>query len=152
MTPYSSNLDSSLPYTGLDSVTVGNGALLSFSAIGSCHLNMFTNDYFTVQRRVTRGILARGRRKHGLYIMDDAQLALIAARRPKASFELWHSRLGHVSYDVISFLNKIRSISVTALLPNPDICDSCEKAKSKRMPFVLDEKHSLSVLDIVHCD
>ena len=101
---------------------------------------VFTDNSFTIQHRVTRNILARGSRRHGLYILDDLRLALVAARRPKASFELWHSRLSHVLFDVISFLNKLGLIFLTVLLPKNSLCDSCEQEKSKRLPFVLDEK------------
>ncbi|KAG6389172.1 hypothetical protein SASPL_150631 [Salvia splendens] len=39
-------------------------------------------------------------RMDGLYVLDDTKSALVAARTPKASFELWHSRLGHVAFDL----------------------------------------------------
>ncbi|KAG6387833.1 hypothetical protein SASPL_153027 [Salvia splendens] len=35
-------------------------------------------------------------RRDVLYVFDDTKSALVAARTPKASFELWHSRLGHL--------------------------------------------------------
>lgn len=72
--------------------------------------------------------------------------------RLTASFELWHSRLGHVAFDTVSLLHKLGCVTVTSVLPKPLLCSSCEQAKSKRLPFLLNDKRSSHVLDIVHCD
>ncbi|KAJ0589340.1 putative RNA-directed DNA polymerase [Helianthus annuus] len=69
-----------------------------------------------------------------------------------ASFESWHSRLGHVGFDVISMLKNNGLISFTSVLPKPGICTSCELAKYKRLPFVSNNKRSSSPLDLIHCD
>lgn len=70
----------------------------------------------------------------------------------KASFELWHYRLGHTSFDVISVLNKLGILHVTSVLPKPIICEPCQLSKSQRLSFELNPKHSLHPLDLIHCD
>lgn len=55
-------------------------------------------------------------------------------------------------FDIISFLAKIGRLSVTSLLPKPNICSSCQLSKSKRLPFESNPKRSLHVLDLIHCD
>lgn len=116
---------------------------------------LFSDSYFAIQNRLTKTILARGRVDHGLYILEHGQKALLASlssNKLKASFEVWHSRLGHVSFDIISFLAKLGCFSVTLLLPKPYICSSCQLSKSKRLSFELNLKRSLHVLDLIHCD
>ncbi|KAD6454663.1 hypothetical protein E3N88_09369 [Mikania micrantha] len=58
----------------------------------------------------------------------------------------------HVSFDVISILNKCGFLSVTSLLPKPDIFTSCQLAKGQRLPFISNEKRASLSLDLVHCD
>lgn len=41
---------------------------------------------------------------------------------------------------------------VTSILPRPNVCSPCELLKSHRLPFSINEKRSLHVLDLVHCD
>lgn len=65
---------------------------------------------------------------------------------------MWHSHLGHVSSDIISFLNKTGKLALTSILPNPSVCAPCQLAKSKRLSFHVDEKRSARILDLVYCD
>ena len=49
---------------------------------------VFTDNCFKIQHRENQHILAQGSRRDGLYVLDDTKSALVAARTPKASFEL----------------------------------------------------------------
>ncbi|KAJ0446564.1 putative RNA-directed DNA polymerase [Helianthus annuus] len=71
---------------------------------------------------------------------------------PPASYEVWHSRLGHAAFDTISLLQKHGSLYVTSLLPKPVLCSTCQLAKQHRLPFAINKKRALHVLDLVHCD
>ncbi|GKB70318.1 zinc finger, CCHC-type containing LTR copia-type gag-polypeptide [Tanacetum coccineum] len=47
-----------------------------------------------------RNLQYMDRRRNGLYVLEQGQqafLAKLSSKRIQASFELWHSRLGHVS-------------------------------------------------------
>ncbi|KAJ9558897.1 hypothetical protein OSB04_013511 [Centaurea solstitialis] len=115
----------------------------------------FTNNSFAIQNRKTGEVMAQGRRENDLYVLERAHKAFVASLRSKklrGSYELWHSRLGHVAFDTISLLNKLGHLSVTSLLPAPVLCSSCQLAKSKRLPFHSNEKRSSFVLDLIHCD
>lgn len=46
---------------------------------------------------------------------SKAFLAALKTKRLKASFELWHNRLGHASFDIISLLNKLGLVAVTSV-------------------------------------
>lgn len=116
---------------------------------------LFSDEFFAIQNRQSGDVVARGTHKNGLYVLEQGHLTFLAAlrsKRLKASYELWHSRLGHVATDVISLLNKLGQVSVTSILPKPSVCSSCHLAKSKRLPFSVNEKRSSSVLDLIHCD
>nr|GFA76535.1 retrovirus-related Pol polyprotein from transposon TNT 1-94 [Tanacetum cinerariifolium] len=88
-----------------------------------------------------------------LYVLKDEHRAFVATttNSKKASYELWHTRLGHVSFDVISTLNKLGILSITSLLPKPVICTSCQLAKSQRLSFNNNMSRSSYPLDLIHC-
>lgn len=116
---------------------------------------IFSDKLFTIQNRVTKQVLAQGRCDKGLYLLDKGVPALVVAVRNKelkASFHLWHLRLGHVPFPVISLLNKLGHLSITSALPSSNVCSSCQLAKSKRLSFQLNEKCANNVLDLIHCD
>lgn len=63
--------------------------------------------HFFIQDRLTKQVLARGKGENGLYVLQTGHEAFVASTRsPKASYEVWHTRLGHVSFDTIANLNK----------------------------------------------
>lgn len=116
---------------------------------------IFSKNSFAIQNRSTKQVLEKGRREHGLYLLDSGQAALLSAlsaNKLRASFSLWHSRLGHLPFDIISHLNKLGFLHVTSVLPTPGICSSCQMAKSKHLPYVLNEKRALFPLELIHCD
>ncbi|KAM0002129.1 putative RNA-directed DNA polymerase [Helianthus debilis subsp. tardiflorus] len=113
---------------------------------------LFSKNFFHIQDRTTKQVLARGTCVDGLYVLRNEPQALVADIPKKASYELWHARLGHVSFDVISTLNKTGCLSLTSLLPKPDLCLPCQLAKSQRLSFVNNEKRASFPLDLIHCD
>ena len=69
----------------------------------------FTNNFFTVQNCQTGRVVATGKRDGSLYVLEHEHSAFIFVLKNKslhASYDLWHSRIGHVNHSVISFLNK----------------------------------------------
>ncbi|GJZ55766.1 putative RNA-directed DNA polymerase [Tanacetum coccineum] len=90
---------------------------------------LFSQPFFNIQDRETKQVIAQGLCEDGLYVLRDTPMALAATVgvSRKASFELWHNRLGHVSFDVIS-------------TTKPNICKPCQLSKSQRLPFELNSK------------
>nr|KYP48069.1 Retrovirus-related Pol polyprotein from transposon TNT 1-94 [Cajanus cajan] len=115
---------------------------------------IFVDDSFVIQNRKTGRVLARERCDQGLYVMNQGPQALLttSSSLPRASFELWHSRLGHVNFDVINKLNQQGYLNVSSILPKPICCTTCEMAKSKRLVFYDNNKRASAVLDLIHCD
>ncbi|GJV61904.1 retrovirus-related pol polyprotein from transposon TNT 1-94 [Tanacetum coccineum] len=119
--------------------------------------NISTSDANLAQAftdRASKQVIAQGRCEDGLYVLRDAPMALMATSgvSRQASFELWHNRLGHVSFDVISTLHKLGVLHVTSVLPKPIICKPCQLSKGQRLSFELNPKRSLHILDLIHCD
>lgn len=76
-----------------------------------------SESFFAIQDHLTKNTLAQGRVDHGLYILEQGQKAFmenLSSKRLHASFEIWHSRLGRASFDVISFLAKLGHLSFTS--------------------------------------
>lgn len=104
---------------------------------------LFSNLFFSIQNREAKEIIARGKCENGLYIHKQGHqvfLSSLKSSKLQASHELWHNRLGHVSFDIISLLHKLGVLSVTSLLPKPHVCPSCQLSKSKLLPFQLNKK------------
>ncbi|KAM0053130.1 putative RNA-directed DNA polymerase [Helianthus debilis subsp. tardiflorus] len=102
--------------------------------------------------RVTKEVLAQGRREDGLYVLKNKEACFVSTKCPSASFELWHARLGHVNFDTLVSLKNKGHLGFTSLLPKPVICEPCELAKSKRLSFTNNTKRASSPLELVHCD
>ncbi|KAI3719151.1 hypothetical protein L6452_20045 [Arctium lappa] len=114
---------------------------------------LFSYPHFLIQDRRTKQVLARGCREDGLYVLRTRRDALVATTFcPKASYEVWHSRLGHVSFDTIVSLQKLGRLSLTSILPKPRICLPCQLAKAQRLPFNNNIKRASNPLDLIHCD
>ena len=99
--------------------------------------------------------MATGKCDEGLYMLERGNSAFIFVLKNKslhALYDLWHARLGHVNHSIISLLNKIGQLYLTSLLPSPKLCDTCQLAKSHRLPYSHNEHRSSDVLDLIHCD
>ena len=60
--------------------------------------------------------MATGKRDGGLYVLERGNSAFISILKNKslrASYDLWHARLGHVNHYVISFLNRKCHLSIS---------------------------------------
>lgn len=79
-------------------------------------------------------------------------LAASKNKRTSPLFELWHNRLGHVNFDIVSLLQELGSLSITSVLPKSVIRPSCQLSKSKLLLFDYNLKQSLHVLDLIHCN
>jgi hypothetical protein len=102
----------------------------------------FIDNFFTIQNRQTRRVVATGRRDDSLYVLERDNSAVVSVLKNKslyASYDLWHARLGHVNHSIISLLNKQGQLHLTSLLPSPMLCSTCQLAKSHRLPYTRNE-------------
>ena len=115
----------------------------------------FSHDNIVVHNWVTRLEVATSKQEDGLYVLECGNSAFVFVLQNKnlhASFELWHARLGHVNFSILSLLNKKWQLFLTSLLPNPSICSICQLAKSHRLPFSPNNTQSNVALSLIHCD
>jgi hypothetical protein len=62
---------------------------------------------------------------------------------------LWHFRLGHLSNQRLS---KMHSLYPSICTDNKAICDVCQFAKHKKLPFSTSLSHASSKFELLHCD
>lgn len=74
-------------------------------------------------------MLANGKCENGLYVLTLGSQAFVFESQLKASFELWHLQLGHMSFDTILLLNKLGCLFVTSILPKSGLCSSFQMSK-----------------------
>lgn len=116
---------------------------------------LFSRDFFAIQDRKTGKLLTKGRHEDGLYVLSpeiQAHMASAGSSTTCASYELWHTRVGHASFNIMSLLKQTGCLSMTSLLPKPALCSSCQLAKQHRLPLINNNKRSFNVLDLIHCD
>ena len=102
----------------------------------------FHPSHFVVKDQKTRLALLQGKIKKGFYklhattraVGDPLTFYSTSSTSNVGSLRLWHNRLGHPSVDVVS---KILSLCKIPLKHdnNNSVCESCQLAKSHRLPF-----------------
>ena len=100
----------------------------------------FIDNFFTIQNRQTRRVVATDRRDGSLYLLERGNSAVVSVLKNKslyASYDLWHARLGHVNHSISSLLNKQGQFHLTSLLPSPMLCS--QLAKSHCLPYTRNE-------------
>jgi hypothetical protein len=93
--------------------------------------------------------------KDGLHVLERNHFTFVffLNNSLRASYDIWHACLGHVSHSVISLLNKKKSyLFVTSLLPSPNLCVACQIAKSHKLHFNANDQRASHILNLIHCD
>ena len=131
--------DTLMPLAGVGSVVTPHLYLLNVYLIPNLKLNlasigqicdsgdylvMFSGSFCCVQDLQSQKLIGTGRRKNGLYILDELKVSVTAAAAAtttvdlssfhlspsSSSFYLWHSRLGHDSSSYLRFLASTRAL------------------------------------------
>ena len=74
-----------------------------------------------------------GELRDGLYYFHEIQLPFVTATSLSASSTLWHEQLGHLSFDRLSLIPELSSLSFKNL---NKCCDVCHRAKQTRNVFL----------------
>ena len=113
-------------------------------------LAVFTDTLCILQDRFTRTLIGAGEVKDGVYVYRDVTVK--RGHRVKASEDqaVWHRRLGHPAYGVLSFLPFISGVKD---VPNKfGGCDICFQSKQTREVFPESLNKSLAIFDLIHVD
>ncbi|XP_010274487.1 PREDICTED: uncharacterized protein LOC104609798 [Nelumbo nucifera] len=127
-----------------------NCNLISVSQLleeSNCNIQI-TNKFCVVQDRTSRMAIGAGELREGLYYFKDACSSKFHKAKVKASYELWHKRIGHPSEKVIKFLP---DLNIRGGSGNR-ICGVCLKAKQTRGTFDSSENNAKKIFDLIHCD
>ena len=115
----------------------------------------FHPNFFLIKDRITKKILLEGTCRGGLYPMPAAAFKnkqAFAASSSLPSLEMWHSRLGHPSFDVVQQVLSSNKLSCSSYSRETIVCDSCQMAKSHQLPYQRSLSKSMSPLELVHSD
>lgn len=97
--------------------------------------------------------IMKGRRLESIYIMT-AEMDYVDKTRKNETADLWHARLGHVSYHKLKIMMKKAMLKG---LPQLDvrenvICAGCQYGKAHQLPYAESKFRAKEPLKLVHSD
>ncbi|GAB2303795.1 hypothetical protein Dimus_038963 [Dionaea muscipula] len=97
--------------------------------------------------------IMEGRRLESVYVMS-AQEAYVDKTRKNETADLWHARLGHVSYHKLSvMMKKSMLVGLPHLEVRDDVvCAGCQYGKAHQLPFEESQFRAKIPLELVHSD
>lgn len=95
---------------------------------------------------VTKILKGIGKPDCGLYKFVTAGGSTVL--QVSSSYTLWHSRLGHPSYTVLTKIPSIKCNKDCSSIPR----DVCHFAKQSRQPFPTSVTHTIGIFEPVHCN
>jgi hypothetical protein len=110
-----------------------------------------------VKDNLTGRTLLQGPSRDGLYPILLSK-AVNKSRRftafigISASSVIWHHRLGHPAPHIINKLKQIAQLPTLGSLSHHSLCEPCQIAKSKSLPFFESNNVTTIALEIIHSD
>ncbi|KAE8675430.1 putative RING/U-box superfamily protein [Hibiscus syriacus] len=121
----------------------------------SGHYVLFGSQDVKVYRdvKISETPTMEGRRLESIYVMS-AESAYVDRTRKNETSDLWHMRLGHVSYSKLSVMVKK---SMLKGLPQLDVrtdtvCAGCQYGKAHQLPYNESKFKAKEPLELVHSD
>ncbi|KAL3634153.1 hypothetical protein CASFOL_021207 [Castilleja foliolosa] len=121
-----------------------------------------------VKDQVTQTTLLKGTLKEGLYqftldhpghsdnkgdMLQNKHQAFTVVSCNDLDIKIWHRRLGHSSYDVVT--RALRDCNIpfdNKKADDSSICSPCVLAKSHKLPFNLSNSVAIACFDLIHTD
>lgn len=111
----------------------------------------FTCQGFAVINIPTGRIVARGSKCGNLYILEQVmEAALLSNPRVGASEDTRYRRLGHCTLQTLQKLQKNGNITINNKHKDNFLCESCQMAKSHKLPFVSSSHKTLGMFERIH--
>ncbi|CAL9028014.1 unnamed protein product, partial [Prunus brigantina] len=103
--------------------------------------------------KISGMLTMEGRRLESVYVMS-AESAYVDKTRKNETADLWHMRLGHVSYHKLSVMMKK---SMLKGLPQLDVrtdtvCAGCQYGKAHQLPYEESKFKAKEPLELIHSD
>lgn len=95
-------------------------------------------------------LIGKGNNYEGLYVLDVLGVTTKQCYAHNVSTQLWHNRLGHVSFPRMQKLMEQLSCDVSSSKQSP--CTVCPLAKQRRLSFDCHNHMSVHPFDLVHAD
>ena len=105
----------------------------------------FTDELCVIQDRISRNLIGVGELRGGVYCFNETATVKVQANAVGSS-NLWHRRLGHPSYPILSLLSK--ELDVSGSLKNHKV----ESAKQTWNQFDVSDSKVDDIFEIIHCD
>jgi histone deacetylase 1/2 len=122
----------------------------NFAVIILCFFNFMI--VFFLIKDYSRKILHCGTFKDGLYSFSSLSDTLPphALTVVRASYQIWHNKLGHASFPVLQ--KSISAFTLPVANKRLPVCSDCLLARSSQLSFKTSNHKSINPLDIVHTD
>ncbi|CAA7044030.1 unnamed protein product [Microthlaspi erraticum] len=113
---------------------------------------IFTDTLCVVHDRFSRTLIGAGEEREGVYYFTGVTVARShhATKDKTSPSVLWHRRLGHPSYKVLSALPVFNSFKFD--FSHVNSCDICFRAKQTRGVFQDSLNNTSAPFDLIHCD
>ncbi|CAH9133317.1 unnamed protein product, partial [Cuscuta epithymum] len=116
---------------------------------------VFGPDYVKVYRHLQENEepIMEGRRVESIYVMS-AQTAYVDKTRKNETPDLWHARLGHVSYKKLKVMMKKEMLKGLPKLEIHDdvVCAGCQYGKAHQLPYEKSKFRAKAPLELIHSD
>ena len=109
----------------------------------------FTDTLCILQDRCSRTLIGAGEERDGVYYFTDVKAARVNKAAKVEDKVLWHQRLGHPGFSVLSSLSVFSGVKDSASL---DSCEVCFKAKQARDLFPESSNKTKACFELIHID
>jgi len=121
----------------------------------NCHL-IFSSKDCEIQENLTKEKIGIVQAKNGLYIFHSSifqrnvtNTYIPSIHCVSKDVNVWHNRLGHLSNER---LHVLRSIYPYISVQKPYLCDTCHRAKQRKLFFPLSHSNTSHIFDLLHMD
>ncbi|KAH0640168.1 hypothetical protein KY285_036754 [Solanum tuberosum] len=102
---------------------------------------------------VTNTPIIEGRRLESIYVMS-AEITYVEKTRSNETADLWHTRLGHMSYNKLKIMmqqSKLKGLPKLEIIGDI-ICVGCQYGKAHQLPYEESKYQEKKQLELVHSD
>jgi hypothetical protein len=128
-----------------------------FCIDNNCYF-LLMGSYYIVKDILMGATLLEGSSEAGLYPIYLKKISLNKRRGLttllgiKATFDVWHSRLGHPADPIIQKPITTQCLPLVGGLVQSHVCSSRQLGKGKKLPFGESTRDSISPLELIHSD
>jgi hypothetical protein len=111
--------------------------------------------FFLIKDRKMKKVLLHGLCKGGFYPLppSTSMFRKLVFNAIKISIDRWHSRLGHLSQDIVRHVISKNNLPYATFDPfSQSVCDACACAKTHQLPYHISSSQSSAPLELIFSD